>query len=99
MSESLELASTLDLVAAPRLHDELLRLRGQKLEIDAGQVQRLGGQCLQLLLAARAAWEADEQALSLRNPSDEFMAALELMGVSLSALNYQQEQETMETSR
>jgi len=59
-----------------------LRRRGRSLAMEAGHVQRLGAQCLQVLLAARAAWVADGQALLLRNPSEAFIAALELMGLS-----------------
>lgn len=91
MTESLELPPVLDLIAAPSLLDSLLRRRGQNLALGAGQVQRLGAQCLQVLLAARAAWAADGQTLLLQTPSADFTAALELMGLSPEELTHQAE--------
>lgn len=88
MTESLELPPVLDLVAAPALLDLFLQRRGQNITIDAGQVQRLGGQCLQVLLAACAAWEADGHELQLGNSSEDFTAALELMGASPEELTH-----------
>lgn len=88
MTESLDLPPVLDLVAAPALLDGFLQRRGQNLAVDAGRVQRLGGQCLQVLLAARAAWEADGHGLLLQNPSEEFAASLELMGLSPEELTH-----------
>jgi chemotaxis protein CheX len=86
MTERMELPPILDLVAAPALHAELLRRRGVALELDAGRVRRLGGQCLQILLAARAIWAAEKQPLRFTALSEEFIAALEVMGVSVEAL-------------
>ena len=74
MTATLELSEVLDLKAAAPLHDQLVALRGQPLVLDAGKVQRLGGLCLQVLLAAQAAWQADDQALSLAQPTPEFDA-------------------------
>ena len=80
MSHALELPPVLDLVAAPLLYETFTSRRGAALALDARAVQRLGGQCLQVLLAARAAWAADGVALALKNPSADFTAALALMG-------------------
>jgi chemotaxis protein CheX len=55
----LQLEPVLDLGAAERLHARLLELRGQPLDIDASQVERLGGLCLQVLISARNTWRAD----------------------------------------
>ena len=52
--ESLALAPILDLKAAGPLRGALLERRGHPLELDAADVQRLGGLCLQVLLAAAA---------------------------------------------
>lgn len=81
MTDALELPAVLDLVAAHGVLETVAARRGQALTIDASAVQRLGAQCLQILLAARAAWAADGQELKLEKPSEEFSAALELMGV------------------
>ncbi|KAB0676117.1 STAS domain-containing protein, partial [Aureimonas leprariae] len=56
---TLELPSVLDVRAAMPLHGSLAGLRGRAVELDASQVQRLGGQCLQVLVAAAAAWRLD----------------------------------------
>lgn len=82
MTDALELPAVLDLVAAHGLLEAVTARRGQALTVDAGAVQRLGAQCLQILLAVRAAWAADEVELRLENPSLEFSAALELMGIT-----------------
>jgi chemotaxis protein CheX len=86
MSNALELPSILDLIAAPGLLEAFISRRGHTLAVNAGAVQRLGAQCLQVLLAARAAWAADGQILLLENLSDEFSASLELMGATLEDL-------------
>ncbi len=67
--------------------------------MEAGHVQRLGAQCLQVLLAARAAWVADGQALQLRNPSEAFIAALELMGLSPEELMHHAEAKSGESDQ
>jgi chemotaxis protein CheX len=86
MTDALELPAVLDLVAAHGLLEAFIARRGQALTVDAGAVQRLGAQCLQILLAGRAAWEADGLALRVENPSPEFSATLELMGVTPDGL-------------
>lgn len=74
------LPDVMDLKAAAPLLAELTALRGQDLELDAGQVQRLGGQCLQVLLAAAAAWKQDGAAFVIRQSSEAFSEGLQLMG-------------------
>lgn len=84
----LALPPILDLTAASALLENFLTLRGHPLSLNAGAVQRLGGQCLQVLLAARAAWSADEQDLNLGDCSEDFLAALDLLGVAPKTLTY-----------
>lgn len=76
MEGSLELPPVLDPVAAPALLQAFLERRGQALVVNGGGVQRLGAQCLQVLLAARAAWEADDSALVMENCSRIFWPPL-----------------------
>lgn len=87
----LNLPPVLDLTAAAALLEAFLARRGHALAIDGGNVQRLGGQCLQVMLAARAAWAADDQDLSFENCSGELLAALELLGVAAERLTYRKE--------
>ena len=79
---SVVLDSTLDLKAAGPLMREILAARGQGLVVDASEVRRLGGQCLQVLLAARAAWASDGHAFELRDPSPAFIEGAALMGAA-----------------
>jgi chemotaxis protein CheX len=76
----LVLADNLDLRAAAPLAATLLAARGSPAILDASGVQRLGAQCLQVLLAARALWSSDGQPWRLVDPSPEFSDAAALMG-------------------
>jgi chemotaxis protein CheX len=93
MCNALELPSILDLIAAPGLLEAFTTRRGEALAVDAGGVQRLGAQCLQVLLAARAAWAADGQPLILENLSDEFSATLGLLGATRDDLMHDAQQD------
>lgn len=88
MSQVLKLSSVLDIVAAPGLLDNFLQMRGNQILVDASAVQRLGAQCLQILLAARIAWEEDNVSLEFQDPSEDFVDSLELFGTSLDKLTY-----------
>ena len=85
---TLALPPILDLTAAAAVLENFLTRRGKPLSVNAAEVQRLGGQCLQVLLCARAAWAADEQELRLDSCSEEFLAALDLLGVPPKILTY-----------
>jgi chemotaxis protein CheX len=78
--EVLQLEPVLDLGAAERLHARLTALRGAPLEIDASQVERLGGLCLQVLLSARQTWAADGRIARLSQTSPAFDDAWALFG-------------------
>ena len=75
-----KLDPTLDIGAADRLHVDLLALRGRPLALDASDVQRLGGLCLQVLLSARATWRADDRPIALTTPSAAFEQAWAAFG-------------------
>jgi chemotaxis protein CheX len=66
------LEPVLDLGAAERLHARLTELRGQPLDIDASQVERLGGLCLQVLISARNTWHADGRTAVIGHASTAF---------------------------
>lgn len=82
MQGKLELPEVLDLKAAAPLAAEFLAHRGGELSVDASRVQRLGGQCLQVLLSAAMTWKADELPFALVNPSDDFLGGLARLGIS-----------------
>ncbi len=69
MAETLILPDILDLKAAAPLKAELLARRGRDLMLDASGVQRLGGLCLQVLLAAARTWDVDGVNLRLGSVS------------------------------
>jgi chemotaxis protein CheX len=94
MSNALELPSILDLVAAPLLHEAFTSRRGTPLAVDAAGVQRLGAQCLQVLLAARTAWAADGMTLALDHLSEEFSATLALLGARPADLTHDAQQDS-----
>lgn len=79
---TLLLPAILDLKAAAPLAAAFLARRGTDIVVDAAAVQRLGGQCLTVLLSARTSWAADARTLTFEHPSPEFRAAIELFGTS-----------------
>jgi chemotaxis protein CheX len=81
------LAEVLDLPAAGPLAADLLTRRGQDLALDASNVRRLGGQCLQVLLAARATWQADGQVFRITAASGDFAEGSALLGAGDLALH------------
>ncbi|WP_378944778.1 STAS domain-containing protein [Mesorhizobium sp. ANAO-SY3R2] len=77
-----ELPAVLDFRAATPLAEALLALRGTALTIDASRVERIGGQCLQVLLSAQKTWSADDAALSFTNLTPALVEGLRLMGIA-----------------
>jgi len=78
----ISLEPSLDLKSAASLLSSLRTARGADLALDASEVRRVGGQCLQVLLAARAAWHADGRAFEIRDPSSAFVEGVQLMGAT-----------------
>jgi chemotaxis protein CheX len=79
----LRLGQILDLNAASPLASELLALRGHDVDVDAAAVSRMGAQCLQVLLSARATWRDDGFAFAITGASAEFTAVLDILGAPL----------------
>ena len=78
----LSLSPVLDLNAAAPLRSLILMHRGHDLDLDAADVERVGGLCLQVLLAARQTWAADQKKIRLINPSEACRDALRLAQAS-----------------
>ncbi len=74
------LPPVLDLQAAEPLRAELMALRGRPLSLDASQVTRLGGLCLQVLMSARKIWVEDGVSLMVDQPSSGFSEQLAAFG-------------------
>jgi len=87
----LKLPAVLDLQAAAALREQLLSKRGLPLRIEAAEVQRLGAQCLQVLLAAQRSWAAEGLPLHIDAPSEDFTGALKILGLAQADLEHQKE--------
>lgn len=74
------LSPVLDLQAAEPLRAELMALRGRPLTLDASQVTRLGGLCLQVLMSARKTWAEDGLNLTVQQQSSVFSGQLAAFG-------------------
>lgn len=83
MSDStVRLPASMDIGAARKLWGEIASHRGSSLSLSGECVERIGGLCLQVLLAARASWEAEGTSLTIVTPSAALEAALSLLGAS-----------------
>lgn len=80
LTPELRLPAVLDAAAAPALVQELVALRGGALALEAAEVTRIGGLCLQALLSAKATWAADGQPFEIKNLSPEMTETLALCG-------------------
>ena len=78
------LPTELDIKAAAPLAAELIAARGADLALNASQVERVGAQCLQVLLSAAATWRADGAELTLEEPSPASADAVATAGLDLS---------------
>ena len=74
----------LDIKAAAPLAAGLIAARGADLVLNASQVERVGAQCMQVLLSAAATWSADGVELALEEPSQAFIDAAAIAGLDLS---------------
>jgi chemotaxis protein CheX len=82
MTDTLVLDPVLDLKASGPLRVALLERRGRPLSVDASGVERLGGLCLQVLLAADRTWAEDACAFDIAARSTAFDDALAQFGAS-----------------
>ena len=83
---SMKLESVLDLNQASALKKELVAASGKNIVIDASGVERVGVQCIQVLVAASRAWEEDTRSFTFSAISDAFSRTLNLVGVNIDHL-------------
>jgi chemotaxis protein CheX len=57
-SDTMRLAPAIDLAKIGAVRHDLIERRGSDLTIDASAVEKIGGQGIQILLAAQSAWDA-----------------------------------------
>jgi len=74
------LSPVLDLAAAKQLHAEIAARSREDLDLDASEVERIGGLCLQVLLAAKISWTESGASFRVVNPSVAFIEGVRLMG-------------------
>ncbi|MDO9442211.1 MAG: STAS domain-containing protein [Beijerinckiaceae bacterium] len=89
-SGTIVLAEALDITQAAPLVSELLKMRGSDIRVDASNVRKLGGQCLQALLCASTTWTHEGTRLELVNPSPEFTESLTAYGLDPDLFNSQE---------
>ena len=83
---TLKLSPVLDLNEATALHGKLISMRGTNIAIDASQVERLGVQCAQVLIAGARAWQADKKSYVVEKSSDAFAKTMQLIGIDTDHL-------------
>lgn len=83
MSEAtqIKLAPALDFRAAAPLREELLAQRGKPIVINGADVQRMGGQCIQVLVSAARTWAQDGASFSIVDASPDMDRALGHVGM------------------
>jgi chemotaxis protein CheX len=84
--KELSLAKVLDLNEATALHGKLMSMRGNDISIDASAVERVGAQCVQVLLAAAKSWEDDKKSFSIAKVSNAFTKTMQLIGINIDPL-------------
>ena len=85
-SGSLKLSPVLDLTEASALHGTLMSMRGRNVTIDASEVERVGVQCVQVLIAGARAWQADKKSYVVDKSSDAFANTMQLIGIDTDLL-------------
>lgn len=83
---TMKLATVLDLNEATSLHRAFLDARGKNITVDASGVERAGVPCIQVIVAAARAWEADTRTFTISAISEAFQKTLSLVGVNIDHL-------------
>ena len=78
--ESLTLPQSLNGAQVTGLCEALVALRGSPITLRAGDVEHVGAQSLQLLIAARNTWSNDGHPFQIATPSDAMVRDLALLG-------------------
>ncbi len=82
----LPLPEYLELSAATPLARALLERRGAPIVLDASSVQRLGAQCIQVLLSAKRTWSEDRLPLTIVNCAPRMIEDLQTLGIDPTTL-------------
>jgi len=79
------LPEVMDRKGAFETAQQLLTLRGQALEVDAGQVRRLSALGAEMLLSAMQQWREDAMSFNVRHWSEPASTALQTIGLAEEA--------------
>ena len=82
LADRFGIPTVLDFRAAAPLRDALLALRGKPIVVDGGDVERIGGQCIQVLVSAQRTWAQDGAPFVLAGASEEMRRALSHVGLA-----------------
>lgn len=82
MTQTIQLSANLDVLASAPLKAALVAARGAPVSLDASDVQRFGGLCLQVLLAARRQWASDGARFEIVRTSAAFLEQARLLGAT-----------------
>jgi chemotaxis protein CheX len=81
-ANTINLPAILDLKAAGPLKAEILANAGSALDLDVSKVERVGGLCLQVLLAASETWRTAGLPFRLVHPSETARNDMRLLGAN-----------------
>lgn len=87
INANIDLPAMMDITAAGPLAGSILQHRGKDVTVDASGVERMGAQCLQVLLSAAATWSQDGMEFKVTGPSPAFAEALETAGLGMDHLS------------
>ncbi|MEM1386682.1 MAG: STAS domain-containing protein [Pseudomonadota bacterium] len=68
----------------------LTERRGRDVVLDFGHVRQIGVQCMQVLIAAKATWDADALRFEVRHLQQDMRECLDYCGVDPSLLGAQE---------
>ncbi len=80
-AQIIELTENLDLTAATPLSEALHAVQGQAVQLNTAKVERLGAQCLQVLLSASQSWSDEGIGFEILDASPAFSKGLEVFGL------------------
>ena len=76
----LPLPKIMDRKAARRLASDFLAVKGKPVTLDASHVERVGAQCLQVMLSAHRTWMVDDLAFEIAKPTPLFNQCMTQLG-------------------
>ena len=81
MAATVKLPPVLDITAAAPLAAELMVARGKDISVDGSNVEKIGAQCIQVLLSAVSTWGHDGMEFELARPSPVLVERLGIAGL------------------